>query len=561
MVKNVIQAVYREVRGLHEAAYVLALFAFGSQLLALIRDRLLAHTFGAGHDLDLYYAAFRIPDLLYVIFASTLSVYVLIPFVADRITGTDTSRARAFLSEIFTLFLVGYTVLAGTLAFFAPFLVELMFPGFAADSTELTNLIRILLLQPFFLGISSLFGVITQFSHRFILFAISPLLYNLGIICGLIFLYPILGVQGLIIGVVLGALGHVSIQIPFVQRSDLTPKLTWNFTWVDIRSVLSVSVVRALTLSLHQIVLLVLIGVASIMSLGSVSVFQFAFNLQSVPLTIIGVSYSVAAFPLLARLFSEQKLSEFAESIMTALRHIIFWSVPAIALIVVIRAQVVRTVLGTGAFDWDDTKLTAAVFALFGLSLTSQAVHLLLVRAYYASGNTILPFFTTLTSSVCAVFFSMYFYVLFSTNETVLDAFEQVMRLEGVPGTEVLALPLGYSVGLMIDSVLLLWCSRRRLGLGLQSLTTHFLSACMAATVALVFSYLTLNGLATVITTDTLIGIFAQGFISGCAGIFGAFLIYATFRSPELSEVYRSLKRRIQKSDVIVPQDEDTLSV
>ena len=111
MVRRVLSLVYKEVQGLHQAAYVLALFAFGSQLLALIRDRLLAHQFGAGSELDIYYAAFKVPDLLYVLFASVLSVYVLIPFVTKRQSEYGDVHARALLSQVFSVFLVtGVTV-------------------------------------------------------------------------------------------------------------------------------------------------------------------------------------------------------------------------------------------------------------------------------------------------------------------------------------------------------------------------------------------------------------------------------------------------------------------
>ena len=254
MVRGVIKVVYKEVRGLHQAAYVLAVFTFGSQLLALIRDRLLAHQFGASTNLDLYYTAFRIPDLLYVVFASTLSVYVLIPFVAERINGTDSSRARALLSQIFSFFLIGYSGLALLLGIFAPQIVKFLFPGFVEQSATLVLMIRILLLQPCLLGISSLLGVITQFSQRFVLYALSPLIYNIGIIFGLLVLYPQYGLMGLTIGVVIGALGHLIIQLPFIFESELSPKFVIRLSFHEVADVLKTSLPRALTLSLHQLV-------------------------------------------------------------------------------------------------------------------------------------------------------------------------------------------------------------------------------------------------------------------------------------------------------------------
>lgn len=558
---RVIQTVYKEVRGLHQAAYVLAIFTFGSQLLALIRDRMLAHQFGAGTELDLYYTAFRIPDLLYVLFASTLSVYVLIPFVAERVSGNDSTRARHLLSQIFSLFLVVYSVLAGVMAVFAPHLVPLFFPGFTGSQETLVLLMRILLLQPLLLGISSLYGVITQFGHRFILFAVSPLLYNLGIIIGIVFLYPYFGIQGLVWGVIIGALGHLFIQLPFIIESELAPRFTAKWSRAEIFEVLRTSVPRAVTLSLHQFVLVGLVGFASIMAVGSVSVFQFAYNLQSVPLAIIGVSYSVAAFPVLAQLYAEQRFDRFGEHIMTALRHILFWSLPVIALVVVIRAQFVRVVLGTGAFDWNDTRLTAAILALFTLSLASQAIHLLIVRALYAAGNTRLPFYATLVSSVLALVLAMFFYAGFVEHSVIRTVIETLMRLNGVPGTEVLALPLGYACALIIESVFLIYYARRTLYLAASEVIFHVFRAVVAALAAGFCAYTVLNFYASGFEADTLLTIFVQGLFAGLTGILGALAAYYLLRSPELEEIYRAIHRRFMKTDVAPLQDEDHLAL
>jgi len=384
MVKRVFNFVYREVRGLHQAAYILALFAFASQLLAVVRDRLLAHTFGAGFELDLYYAAFRIPDLLFVLFASALSVFVLLPFVMQRTEEKNAKEGTKILSQMFTLFLLVYVVVAAALAFFAPFFVQLLFPGLVEHFDQLTLLMRILLLQPLLLGLSSLCGVVTQMNHRFILYAISPLLYNVGIILGIVVLYPYFGLTGLVLGVVLGAVGHLLIQVPYLIQSSYKFSLLFTFEWKLIGKILAVAVPRALTLSTNQLVLLVLVGMATIMTAGSVSVFQFALNLQSVPLVIIGMSYSVAAFPTLSSVYGKQDINGFNLQLLTAFRHIIFWSIPIVVLVIVLRAQLVRVLLGSGEFDWSDPRLTAAVLAVFVISLTAQAILLLLTRAFSA---------------------------------------------------------------------------------------------------------------------------------------------------------------------------------
>ena len=562
MVQQVLQVVYKEVRSMHQAAYILAIFTFGSQLLALIRDRLLAGQFGAGAELDLYYAAFRIPDFLYVFFASTLSVYVLIPFISRRLEEKSFASARSLLSQIFSLFLIGYMSIALIAMFFAPQIVQYFFPGFITESDTLVTLIRILLLQPLLLGVSSLFGVIVQMQYRFVLYAISPLIYNVGIIGGLIFFYPVFGVSGLAMGVVLGALGHVCIQIPFIFKNQLAPRFVLTYNFSDIFEICRTSITRVFTLSLHQIVLLGLIGFASTMAVGSVSVFQFAFNLQSVPLAIIGVSYSVAAFPLLAQLYVEKKFDLFGRNILNTLRHILFWSIPTIALFVVVRAQFVRVVLGSGAFDWNDTRLTAAILALFILSLTAQAVHLLLVRALYAVGNTRIPFYATVFSATATLFLAYFFYTLLSAHDRFYSFMQTLMRLEGVDNIEVLALPLGYSFALIMHSVIILVWSRNYVHVSLRTLYKPLLQSTCAALFGGYIAYTILNYFAISFSPNTLISIFAQGFFASVGGCIGYILLQHLFKSKELHEVYQTLGRRFTKEVVVVvPQDEDTLAV
>jgi len=556
------QIMHKEIRGLHQAAYVLAVFTFGAQLLALIRDRLLAHQFGASIELDLYYTAFRIPDVLYVLFASTLSVYVLIPYITQRLSTASVENARALLSQIFTLFFFVYILIAACVFVFAPQIVHLFFPGFSGSEETLVLLMRILLVQPLLLGISSLYGVITQMHHRFVLYAVGPILYNLGIIAGLIFFYPHMGLAGLALGVVAGALAHVCIQIPYVLNTKLFPVWTAKFDFVEIVHICRTSFARVLTLSLHQIVLLLLVGFASIMTVGSVSVFQFAFNLQSVPLAIIGVSYSVAAFPLLSQLYAEKRMSEFGGYILNTLRHIFFWSLPTIVLFIVIRAQFVRVVLGSGEFDWNDTRLTAAILALFIISLTAQVVHLLIVRALYAVGDTRTPFYVTLFSSIATLLLAYYFYIEMIANDMFINRLETFMRLEGVVGTEVLALPLAYSCALFLHSFALLILGRKKISLSLRTLFIPFTQSTIAALCGGYVAYASLNYFVLLSTADTLLTVFMQGALAGFVGISGYVIVQYIFKNEELFEVIAMCKGRfIQKKEIPAPQDEDHLSV
>src|SRR3989344_944847 len=297
MVEKILNLLNKEIGGLQEGAMLLGSSAVASQILALIRDRLFASTFGASGTLDVYYASFRIPDFIFVSIASFVSVTVLIPFLIDRINKGE-REGKEFLNGVFTVFFFTITLVSIAAFFFVPKLTGVLFPGIVGvHRDELIMLTKIMLLSPILLGVSNLLGSITQTAKKFLVYALSPILYNVGIILGIIFLYPIFGISGLGYGVVLGAVFHVLIQVPSVARVGLLPWFSWKVKLSDIRDVVYLSLPRTLGLSMNHIALLALMSLASYMNEGSIAVFNFSLNLQSVPLAIIGVSYSVAAFP------------------------------------------------------------------------------------------------------------------------------------------------------------------------------------------------------------------------------------------------------------------------
>jgi putative peptidoglycan lipid II flippase len=554
MVTRVINLLYREVRGLHQAAYVVALFTLASQILAIVRDRILAHEFGAGFELDIYYAAFRIPDLLFVLFASVLSVYVLLPFVT-RARSDNEEAGRLVLTQMFSLFLYVYIAVALLAAITAPYIVPYVFPGFGAESyADIVVLLRILLLQPFLLGISSLFGVVTQLHHRFVLYALSPLLYNIGIIIGALVFYPVFGIVGLAIGVVLGAFGHMAVQWPLVRSSSLSFSLVTKIDWPLIRSIATVALPRALTLSLGQLQFLVFVTLASTMTVGSVAVLQFAYNLQSVPLAIIGMSYSVAAFPVLADLLARQEREKFVSYVVTALRHIIFWSMPIMALVIVLRAQIVRVLLGSGSFNWDDTRLTAAALAIFVVALVGQSILLLLVRAFYAGGYTRVPLIMTAIGTTVGAMCSYVFYTSYYAMPEFAAAITHFLRLEEVSGVEVLMIPLGFVCGVLTELTCMLFWFGKSFALPTGALLRPALQATSAALVGASCAYVALMFIVEGVNQERFIGIFIQGLAGGVFGLVGVVATYMVLRSPELQELTKSFKSRLFKTDVVAPQ-------
>ena len=390
MIRGIYERIAAPVRGLHQAAYLLAGLTLASQALALLRDRIFAHTFGASEALDIYYAAFRVPDLVFALVASLVSAYVLIP----RIMGMDRESTRRLLSESASfLFGLGGLLCVG-LAIFMPALLSFLYPSFTTSpyQTEFVLLSRVLLIQPILLGLSGILGSVTQVHRRFTLFALSPVLYNIGIIAGAVFFYPLWGLFGIGLGVIIGAIAYLAVNIPVVIEAGVMPSFRIP-SFVLMSSVMRDSVPRSLALGVGSFTALALTALASRIGTGAISVFTFASNLEAVPLALIGSSYAVAAFPALSEASAQEKLGDFIRILSSSARHIILWSIVALGLIVVLRAHIVRVVLGTGAFDWNATRLTAALFAVLAVGLVAQGLVILFSRALYAARQSWRPLF------------------------------------------------------------------------------------------------------------------------------------------------------------------------
>ncbi len=554
MVKKFLSMLNMEISGLHQAAYLLGFFAICSQVLALVRDRTLASQFGAGETLDLYYAAFRIPDILFVTVASIVSISVLIPFLIERFEK-GAEEAREFIDSVFSFFAC-FMVVAGIVGYItAPYFMKILFPVFANTGSfnELVSLTRVLLLSPVFLGLSNLLGSITQAHRRFFIYALSPVAYNVGIIIGIIFLYPIFGLVGLGYGVAIGAFLHFAIQVPFIIQKKMTPRFRLPIRFESIKKVVLVSLPRTITVSSNEFAKLFLVSFASFFVPGSIAVFNFSLNLQSVPLSIIGVSYSLAAFPTLTRLFTSGQKSEFVEQMIVSARHIIFWSVPVTVLFIVLRAQIVRTILGAGDFGWDATRLTAAALALFVVSLIAQNLVTLFVRAYYSQGKTKAPLVMNVLSSVLIIVGSYGLVRLFEADEFFRNFMESILKVSDIPGTAVLMLPLGFSIGVLAN-LIIHWAGFNREFPAFSPSVFRTLFETMGSSVIMGFvTYQALGIFDSVFNINTLPGIFLQGFLSGVLGIIAAIFVLYLLKSRELVEVWGTLHKKIWKAKVIVP--------
>ncbi len=556
MVKRFINLLGREISGLHEAAYLLGFFAITSQILGLLRDRLLAGMFGAGSVLDLYYAAFRIPDFIFVTVASLVSASVLIPFLNERIKYED-DHGKRFISTIFSFFGICVVTISVVVYLLMPKIIPLLFPGFAGREAadELVMLSRVLLLSPIFLGLSNFFSSITQLNNRFFIFALSPVIYNVCIIAGIIFLAPTFGILGVVLGVVIGAFFHLLIQIPFIISSGFFPRLVLP-KFSLIRSVVIISLPRTIALSSNELTEFFLISFASLLSVGSISVFNLSFNLASVPLSVIAVSYSLAAFPTLTKYFSSGNIEKYLDYLSTSLRHIIFLSVPVVVLFIVLRAQIVRVILGSGEFSWSDTRLTAAALALFVLSLIPQSIMLLFTRARYSTGKTRIPLVINVFSAVFTIILTLFFGRIFMMYPDLNFLLGTLLRVDNVSGTAVLILPLAFSIGASVGAIIHLTSFGREypgiFGPAIKT-STQITAASLFMGLA---SYVSLNLLDDIFSLDTFMGIFLQGFIAGMIGLVVLVFLLLILRSKELFDMWSALHRKFWKAKIISPDPE-----
>ncbi len=547
MVRRLFERIAAPVRGLHQAAYLLAALTLASQALALLRDRTFAHSFGAGQTLDLYYAAFRVPDLVFALVSSLVSAYVIIP----RITGMDRDATRRLLSESASfLFGLGGAICV-VLAVFMPQFLGFLYPDLAASpqQAEFVLLARMLLIQPILLGLSGILGSVTQVHRRFTLFAISPVLYNLGIILGTIFFYPLWGLPGIGVGVIIGAIAYLAVNIPVVLEAGVMPRLCAP-TWKLMASVVRDSVPRSLALGMGSITMLVLTALASRVGTGAISVFTFASNLEAVPLGLIGASYAVAAFPALSEASALERREEFTGILSASARHVILWSLVALGLIVVLRAHLVRVILGTGAFDWNATRLTAALLATLAVSLVAQGLVLLFSRALYAVHQSWRPFIYQVLGGALTIGVAAWFLSLPTQGFPTMLA--DVLKVGDVSGTAVLLVALAATVGqvfLALLSLLALWSVSRGLA---KTLIRPLFDGTLAAIAGGIATYVVLTLEGGIAPLTTLMAVFLQGFVAGVAGLVAAALALYVVENEEFRIVTSALGKLLQKGNPVV---------
>ncbi len=560
MFKRFFNKVNTQSQTITSAAIIIGSLSVVSRLMGIFRDRILASQFGAGDVLDAYYAAFRLPDLVYNLLILGAVSAGLIPVFTMLLTKHKNNEAWKLINSILNILSVGLIVVCAGLFFSAPWLIPLITPGFSPEKMDMVvRLSQIMFLSPIFLGLSSIFSSILQSFRKFVVYSIAPLFYNLGIIFGALYLVKPFGVYGLAWGVVLGAILHMIVQ--FVPTFTVGYKYTFDFDFKNkyVVQVAKLMVPRTLALAITQINFLIITLVASTLAAGSLAIFNLSNNLQNFPLGIFGVSLAVAALPVLSTLTAENKMKDFVKTMSSTLRQILFFIVPISVLLYVLRAQIVRVLLGAGKFDWYDTRLTAACLAVFCIGLFAQGAFPLIIRGFYALHNTKTPFYVGLCTMVVSFVSLMSFRWVFSFENWFSFATTALLRIDDLGGLvdfRVLALPAAITVSSIFELIVLMIYLRKSIGmLDGRKIVDSLFKIVFASLGAGILAYGSLWLIDKGVPTEKLWGIFSQGLIAGLAGIVGFWLIGSLLKIEEMSTFFASMKRKLFKSAKVMAED------
>ncbi len=269
-------------KSISSASLILAISSLASAVLGLLRDRLLAGTFGAGSDLDVYYSAFTVPDFIALILIFGAIAAAVIPIFSGYLIKSK-DEAWKYFSTLLNVFLGFLIIISVILIIFAPAIISLTAPGFSGHKKYLAVLLmRIMFLSPIILGASNMISGVLQIFHRFLVTALAPLLYNIGIICGIVFFVPRMGLQGLAWGVVFGGVLHLLIQLPALFFSGFKYKASFNYKDAGVVKTIKLMAPRSLGLGAGQLNTIATTAIASTLMAGSIAVFNLANNLSSI---------------------------------------------------------------------------------------------------------------------------------------------------------------------------------------------------------------------------------------------------------------------------------------
>jgi putative peptidoglycan lipid II flippase len=511
---------------LARAGLIVAATYLVARILGYVRVLIIGTTFGAGADLDAFFAAFRIPDLIFQLVAAGAVASALVPLIAGLLATGAQVRSWRVVSTVANLMLVALVVLAVLAFVVAEPLVAAITPGFDATGLAKTvDLTRIMLVAPILLALGAVATSTLNADRRFGASAVAPILYNLAIIGGAVLLSGPLGVTGLAIGVVVGSFGHLVVQLPALARAGFRYVPRIDLSDEQARRALALMGPRVLGLGVTQITFVVMTSLASNLGAGAISAYTIAFALLQIPLGVIGIPLGIVIFPSLSREIAIGRTSNYVELLTRSLRILIFVMLPITALAMVLRLQVVELLLGYGRFDQAAVQLTADTLLLFMLGLTAHSAIGVLARAFYARQDTRTPVWAAILA------------VVVNTSLGVL-----LVGPLGLP-----ALGLAIATAAWIEALVLLWMlERREAGFDLGAIASVTLRAVIGSAAAAVAALAVLQVTIALLGPGAVAGVpgqpgkvvlLVEAALASVAGILAYVGVSIALRIPELPSI------------------------
>lgn len=392
------------------AAMVIMATVAASRILGLVRDRMLAARFTAD-ELGIYFAAFRLPNLLFELLVMGALSTAFIPVISGLIAKNRDKEAFHVASSVINIGILAFLVVSTLLFIFSKEVAKIIAPGFNEDElTRLATFTRIMLLgqvPPLLIG-NFLTGILQSY-RLFIVPALAPVVYNIGIILSIIFLTPTLGLYAPVWGVVIGAVLFLIIQIPLVYSLGYRYQLSADYKNKEVRVVGKLMLPRTFGMAISQIDTTVDLILASLLGARNVTIFNFAQHLQLVPIGLFGIPIATAALPSLSTSNVNQSRNEFTNLLISSFNQILFLVLPASVILIVLRIPIVRLVFGAERFDWSATVITGKTLAAFSISLAAQSVIHLLTRAFFALHDSKTPVVIGIVSIIINTLLSIFF--------------------------------------------------------------------------------------------------------------------------------------------------------
>lgn len=539
------------------AAFIIAISSGISGILALLRDGLLAGYFGVWGEANSYFAAFRINDFFYNLFIIGGLAVVFLPLFAEY-HSKKKEKIWEMTNYVLNFFIFLLILAALFIFIFAPQLVKFVTPGFSLEEKAQTaNLIRIMILSPILFGISAIFSGILQYFNRFFIYSLAPVLYNLGIIFGILFFSPYFGIAGVGMGVILGAAFHWMVQIPSALNCGFRYRFLFNLQYPVIKRIFHLTLPRLFAVGSQQINLIVITAIASTI-VGGVAIFSFANNLQYFPISLIAIPFAIASFPVLSKNWAMGQKKDFLESFSLIFKQILFLMVPIVLLLFILRAQIVRLVLGTlgekGKFDWAATQLTAASLGLFAAGILALAFIPYLARTFFSFQDTKTPTFIAIATVLLNIALSFSLIWLLGFPNLVQNFLIKTLKLEGIGNISVIGLPLAFAIAAIFQFSLLFTFLYRKIGdFGVKQILSSFLKTISAGVLTVLTAFWTLRFVDIFVEPEKVFGLFLQTTAAALFGILVYFILAFLFKFPELKTLIHSFKKQFRRE--IVPSE------